>query len=205
MKLIILRHSETEENKAGIIQGQTHGQLSELGKQQAEIVAERLKHEKIDKIYVSDLERTVHTAEPVIQYHPEAEVIYTKELRERNFGTLEGTKSNPEMTNKLRDELGQKFIYYKPGGGESIHELTIRAENFLKKVIKQDKGKTILFVTHGGIVISLLFYLLKIPKEEQVKEFRNYHPKNTAISIFTIKDDGNHEAHLINCAKHLEE
>lgn len=50
MRLIILRHGETEQNKAGIIQGQIRGQLTEPGKQQAKLLAERLKKERIDKI-----------------------------------------------------------------------------------------------------------------------------------------------------------
>jgi probable phosphoglycerate mutase len=43
MKLILTRHGETEENKAGIIQGQGIGRLSDEGKNQAKKIALRLK------------------------------------------------------------------------------------------------------------------------------------------------------------------
>jgi len=56
-RLIFVRHGETEENKAKIVQGQKHGKLSEEGLEQAKKVAERLKDEKIDFIYSSDLDR----------------------------------------------------------------------------------------------------------------------------------------------------
>ena len=50
MRLIITRHGETEENKAGIMQGHLPGVLSELGKEQAEKLAERFKNDKIDLV-----------------------------------------------------------------------------------------------------------------------------------------------------------
>ena len=46
MRLLITRHGETIENKAGILQGHTEGTLSGLGIEQAEKLASRLKNEK---------------------------------------------------------------------------------------------------------------------------------------------------------------
>ena len=65
MKLIITRHGETEENKAGIIQGHLPGHLSEAGIEQAKKVAFRLKDEKINFIYSSDLDRAADTAKEI--------------------------------------------------------------------------------------------------------------------------------------------
>lgn len=42
IELILSRHGETEENKLHIMQGQLPGHLSELGKQQAEALAENV-------------------------------------------------------------------------------------------------------------------------------------------------------------------
>ncbi|MBW2970484.1 histidine phosphatase family protein, partial [Candidatus Woesearchaeota archaeon] len=53
MKLIIVRHGQTIENAKKICQGQSLGTLSEKGIKQAKKIGERLKNEKIDKIYVS--------------------------------------------------------------------------------------------------------------------------------------------------------
>ena len=47
MKLIIVRHGETEENKIGIIQGHLPGTLSVIGIEQAQKIALRLKDEKM--------------------------------------------------------------------------------------------------------------------------------------------------------------
>jgi len=69
MKLIITRHGETEENKNRIIQGHIDGTLSQLGLEQAKKLAERLKDEKIDLIFSSDLGRALNTAKEVAKFH----------------------------------------------------------------------------------------------------------------------------------------
>ena len=62
ISLILSRHGETEENKLHIMQGQMPGHLSELGKQQAEQLADLLEEEEIDVIVSSDLARSYDTA-----------------------------------------------------------------------------------------------------------------------------------------------
>jgi broad specificity phosphatase PhoE len=66
MKLIIVRHGESEANKKGIHQRRkdewSDTSLSKDGIFQAKQVAERLKDEKIDGIYASDLKRAKETA-----------------------------------------------------------------------------------------------------------------------------------------------
>lgn len=62
IELILSRHGETEENKLHIMQGQLPGHLSELGKQQAEALAEMLDKEELDVIVCSDLARSYDTA-----------------------------------------------------------------------------------------------------------------------------------------------
>ena len=57
MRLIIVRHGETNENVQKIVQGQKLGSLSERGWKQTKLLAERLKDEKVDIIISSDLER----------------------------------------------------------------------------------------------------------------------------------------------------
>ena len=58
MRLIITRHGQTEQNKSKILQGQTPGALSNLGKEQARKVAERLKEEQIE------LDPTIASVDP---------------------------------------------------------------------------------------------------------------------------------------------
>ena len=73
-----------------IMQGQQGGELTEKGLIQAKLIGERLKEVNFNRIYVSDLNRTIQTAEMIIKYHPLTELIYEKRIREKSGGVLEG-------------------------------------------------------------------------------------------------------------------
>src|SRR3989344_1609773 len=90
MKLILVRHGETEENKADIIQGHWEGKLNAVGLHQAIKISLRLKGESIDAIYSSDLKRAFKTAQEIAKFHPQIPLTITPELRERYCGKLEG-------------------------------------------------------------------------------------------------------------------
>ena len=59
MRVYIVRHGETQENKDGIIQGQQDTKLNANGEEQAWMVGEALKDAKIGIAYSSDLSRAV--------------------------------------------------------------------------------------------------------------------------------------------------
>ena len=93
VKIILVRHGETEWNKVKRIQGSASDTpLNEIGKAQAERVALRLKNEKIQAIYSSPLQRALHTAQAIARYH-QLEVNQTPSLKEINVGELEGVFS----------------------------------------------------------------------------------------------------------------
>lgn len=198
MKLIIVRHGETHENVAKIIQGQTHGKLTDLGIEQAKKISLRLKNEKIDVAYVSDLERTCATAAQILHFHPTIPVVYTKELRERSWGVWEGKKS--EERKEFFAHEGHSINNYKPEGGESFDEMEQRMLHFIQKILEKHGKDTVLIVSHGGMLAS--FYLSLFQKARE--EYRTYHPKNAAVTILELSDDKKHTVHVLNCVKHLE-
>ena len=85
MKIIITRHGETIENQEGIIQGHLPGTLSSKGLEQAEKLAERLKKEKLDYIFSSDLARSADTTKIISRYHKEVPVEFRRELKEKKI------------------------------------------------------------------------------------------------------------------------
>jgi len=199
MKLILVRHGETPENKKGILQGHLNSSLSKEGIKQAKKLSLRLKNEKIDKIFVSDLKRTVQTAKELIKYHPNTEVIYEQMIRERDLGNLQG-RSLKELIEESK-KSGLSMFKFKPKRGESHSDLKKRIKKFFRDLMKKESGKTILLVTHGGPIAHLLLYFLKLPFKK-IKECKSGH---TGISIIEVDiNDGNHKINLINCTKHLE-
>ena len=65
MRLILVRHGQTEWNAYGRYQGQSNVALSELGRRQAECLAAGFPVQGLDAIYSSDLDRALETAECV--------------------------------------------------------------------------------------------------------------------------------------------
>ncbi|MBI5002370.1 histidine phosphatase family protein [Candidatus Woesearchaeota archaeon] len=134
MKLILVRHGETVENATGICQGQSYGTLSEKGKEQARKVGLRLKSEKIDTAYVSDLERTKDTAKEILKYHPHVPVIYTKDLRERSWGVFEG---RPREERRLYSQDNKISLHdMHPENGESYHDVLQRMLRFYTSLLR---------------------------------------------------------------------
>ncbi len=196
MRLILVRHGETEDNVARITQGHRPGKLTKKGIEQAEKLALRLKDEKIDKIFVSDLKRCVDTAAAIIKFHPKAEVTYEPAIREQSFGIFEGKPYGTMGENA--NKIGAKKYQYKPEGGESMEELTKRVTTFLHKLIHQEKDKTILIVSHGGPIRFFLIDFLKVP-EEQWDEYKH---DNCAVTELEIDEKG-HRILSLKCIKHL--
>ncbi len=89
MKLITVRHGSSNANSSGVAAGWTDVELDDEGLEQAKKVGERLKDEKIDVIYSSDLKRASKTAEGIIKHH-DCELILDKRIREQNKGKYEG-------------------------------------------------------------------------------------------------------------------
>lgn len=204
MKLIFVRHGQTDSNIQKVNKGK-HAMLTKKGISQAQAVAKRLKTENISKIIVSTLIRAKDTAEPIIKNHKEAEVIYSEDIVERDFGEKAFEKEYGFWVKDAK-EKGIALVDYKPEGGESIRDVIVRMTRFLNGLIhdKSNYGKTIVIVSHGAFITQVLFHLADVPGEERERRYDEFHPDNTGISIVEVKDVGKHEITLINCTKHLD-
>lgn len=85
LRLLLVRHGETEWNQQMRFQGQTDIPLNAKGLEQAESIATRLQHEPLQAIYSSDLRRAWQTAEVIARYH-ELSPIPHPDLREMSYG-----------------------------------------------------------------------------------------------------------------------
>lgn len=188
MKLIITRHGETEENKLGILQGHLPGKLTKEGIEQAKKLSLRLKDEKINAIYSSDLTRASDTAKEIAKFHPNAKLFFVPELREKYQGILTG-------------KLIKCIDWSKPRDTEKLESMTKRAKIIFERVYEKHKGQTVVFVSHGGLINVLTSLITNKPLEEIKKMGES---KNASVSIFEIKENKNHEIIILNCDKHLD-
>lgn len=195
-QLILVRHGETVDNVAQIIQGQTHGRLSPRGIRQAELLGERLKGHPIDVILSSDLQRAKDTVLAISRHHP-CPVVFTTEVRERSFGIYEG---------RLREEyldvihkLGINQSEFLPEGGESPQHVMIRSKGFFDSTMVKHRGKTVLVCAHGAFNRSLILSLLGY----SIERYQDIDQKNACLNIFNFTDAGVLESHSINDISHL--
>lgn len=161
----LVRHGETEWNVKRIMQGRCDSPLTKLGINQAKDLVNKLKHIHFDKIFSSDILRAKRTAE-IIAAERKLAIATTKLLRERTFGKYEGW---------LIDNYYKKFEQYfienqklseietykrKPDIDiESDEEIVNRLITFIREVAVGFPGKTVLVVTHGGIMRGFLIHL----------------------------------------------
>lgn len=151
--LLIVRHGETDWNRARRFQGSIDIPLNDTGHQQAIRLARRLEKLTIDAIYSSDLQRCLQTVDPTAQAHG-LEVIPTPTLRERNYGLFEGlTLAEIEERHPLvRAAWGRLDPDYAIPGGESTRVLYARIVAAIHQIATRHPGQTLLVVTHGGVL-----------------------------------------------------
>lgn len=196
MKLILLRHGESEENKLELLQGLTPGKLTDLGSRQAELLGKWLKDEKLDIIYSSPIERCVQTTKIVGKYHKGTPIVYNSSIQERDFGRFTLRPRNKVDYNKLDEDSPEN----RAAGVETLDHVRERVKNFLSQIKRKHHDRTVLVVTHSNPLRMFLSELLNISFSDALK---NYSLDNTSYSVFLI-NGGDQKAVYLDKADHLK-
>ncbi|MGZ9584009.1 histidine phosphatase family protein [Paenibacillus marinisediminis] len=187
----LIRHGCTIWNTERRAQGQTDIPLNELGVMQAEALGVRLLSEKWDYIYSSDLIRASETAK-IIGRIIKKDVRTDIRLREMYKGEIEGTTLQERV-----DRWGSDWENHQNTLGiESEQSIIYRGISFISEITEHLNGASILVVSHGALIETILKELL--PQTEFKGPLGN-----TSITIITNRDT-NWNCELFNCAKHLE-
>lgn len=198
MRLILVRHGETAENAGDIHMGQADRPLNAVGHAQAAKVAQRLRDERIDVAYASDLMRARATAEAILAFHPHLALHLDRRLREKDAGIFNG---RPRAELHAAYEAANDFPHFRPQDGESFHDLQTRAKTFYAFLLKHHPHDDVLVVSHGGFITTLLLHLHQKPLV--LEEYRKVHPGNTAVTILEIESEGTRCVHVLNSTEHL--
>ena len=201
MRLILVRHGQTEWNAGGRYQGQSNVALSDTGRKQARFLAERFPVKQLDAIYTSDLDRAKETAECVgerfgVAVRPE------KAFRELSFGDWEGLTYQeissrwPKEAEKLFTAPDELVIPH----GETFRELQKRALDKIHLLYENHIDQTVAVFAHGAINKTILAGLMHIP----LHYLWSLRQDNTAVNILRL-DDGYVMVELINSTSHLGE
>lgn len=161
--IYFVRHGQTDWNKLGRIQGHSDTELNEEGKNQAQIVKEKLSGVKFDKVFSSPLKRARETAQIICNQ----EIIFDDRLKERFNGELEGKfKSEIKVFPGFNDPNDTRF------GIESLKDFKQRINNFLDEITKNYKNQNVLVVTHGGVCLYVRCYFEGEPNENLYEKYK---------------------------------
>ena len=150
-KWFLVRHSQTDWNAQGLLQGHTDVPLNDVGRDQARRLGERLSHVGLYTAYSSDLLRCAQTLERLVAGR-DLSVSYTKPLREQAFGRWEGMSflsiraSDPD----LYADMVLDYTSFTPPGGEDFRAVEARSSAFAAELRERHPSDTLLIVGHGG-------------------------------------------------------
>lgn len=154
-RIYAVRHGETDFNKQGICQGQgCNIGLNETGRQQAELLSEKLKNIDLGAIYSSPLLRALETAEIVAQ-NKGMEIKQHQGLIEANFGVAEGVKMSEVKTWPVypfwcsHDPKYDTAHYDK---GEDKIQIRTRVLKAVEDICAKENAENILLVSHSAVV-----------------------------------------------------
>lgn len=159
--LLLLRHGETEWNLSGRWQGQAaNTPLTDTGRAQAYSVARRLQGWPIRAIYSSDLQRAFETAQ-IVGAALNIPPVPVAGLRESDVGQWTGltwTEIKTRFPDQVQAMLAGEDVCR--GGGESYAALQARLAAAVEPIAAQHAGDTVLLVSHGAALRSLIAHVL---------------------------------------------
>ena len=185
--LYLVRHGETESNRAGLALGRADVPLNERGMRQARCLGEALAGEPFAVIYTSPLARTRQTAEAIAGPHglpPVAE----PGLIEMDIGELDGLtfaeirERHPGLLERWVSPEGQTTALL---GGESLAEVRDRAWKTLEILGRRHENEVVCAVTHNFVILSVLTRALGV----ELSHFRRLRHGVGAISVLDFRAD----------------
>jgi len=195
LRLLLIRHGETDWNASGRYQGQMDIPLNEAGVEQARILGYRLRNElsgpiepsgltgSINALYASDLARAWQTAQIVGEAYglaPRPE----PRLRELSFGEWQGL-TYQEIGERDPEALAawnRDRVNCRPPGGESLGAMAARVRALLDDVRRDYRDGTVVLVSHGGTIRIILCVLLGHP----LADYWQFAVDNTAIAEIEV-------------------
>ena len=171
MKLYISRHGQTPWNVEDLVCGRADVPLTEIGQQQAKLLAESAVDKGIDVILSSPLQRARQTAQAVSDAIG-VPIQIDDRLVEMDFGTYDGTSRFDEEFQWVRAQMPTRFP-----GGESGFDLAYRVYGLLYEIKEKYADKTVLLVCHNCVCRMVRSFFVNMSTEE----YGNYHAPNDQL------------------------
>ncbi|MBC7246931.1 MAG: histidine phosphatase family protein [Actinobacteria bacterium] len=179
MQLILVRHGETEYNRADVFRGRVDLPLNERGRMQARAAASCLRETDFEAFYSSPLRRSMETARAIAEPHG-GEVRPLEEFNDVDYGLWSG-----KSVDEVREAWPELFSIWVDNPeevvfpeGESLRAVRERLQAGLDRLAEQHDG-TILLVGHKLINRLLICIVLDLP----TAAFWHVDQSNGAINV----------------------
>ncbi|HSH94997.1 MAG TPA: histidine phosphatase family protein [Roseimicrobium sp.] len=164
-RLHLIRHGEVETPYQKVFGGsRIDMNLSPKGQEQAEALGRHFETHRFDAIYVSPMKRAQQTLAPIAKRQP-AKPITLDGLREVDFGSWTGLTWDQVVERHQVSAFDWLHMLEKGhiADAENTQQLRGRVEPCLNEILRDNPGKDVAVVCHGGIVRKLIAILLEIP------------------------------------------
>jgi broad specificity phosphatase PhoE len=201
MRLLLVRHGETDHNRDHLVLGRADVPLNETGVRQASALARALSGEQITAVYCSPLQRTRLTAAQIAGAHG-LEPIVEDGLIEMDIGDMDGL-TFAELREKAPGWLERWQTAEGPElampGGERLVDVRDRAWATLSAIAERHEGQGVCLVTHNFVILSLLTEVMGL-------ELANFRRLRHAVAAITRIDwrGGRPRVTALNDTCHLE-
>jgi len=160
-RIFLVRHGATDLTAEGRFSGEVGVDLSDEGRWQAQLLAERMRRETLSAIYSSPLSRTMETAR-IIGERCGLEAVTVDGLREMRHGRWEGL-TRDEVEERFGDEYAtweEDPFTFAPEGGENGVAVLARALPALRAIVTRHAGERVLVVSHKATIRILISSIL---------------------------------------------
>lgn len=204
-RILLIRHGETDWNRAERFQGQIDIPLNPQGLAQAVRAGEFLKDTKLDLAFSSPLSRPLETCKAVLAHHEEVPLTLVDDLQEISHGLWEG---------KLKAEIEAQF----PGAlehwtktpeavqmpeGENLQQVWERSLRAWQNLVGETGERTALVAAHDAINKAIVAGVLGLTPHA----FWTFKQGNGAVTVFDYPDgpQGKPVLAAVNLTTHLGE
>jgi probable phosphoglycerate mutase len=160
--VLFIRHGENEWTKHHKLAGRAPGvYLNEYGRQQAKALGQRLAKAELSAIYASPLERTMETAQAIVEHH-NLEIQPYPDILEVDYGKWTGKKIK-----KLSKKKRWPTIQFYPSGasfpgGETMYGMQSRMVQAVHRLVAKHSEQTIAVVGHADLIKAAIAHYLGV-------------------------------------------
>lgn len=194
--IFLIRHGETDYNRKGIVQGSgVDTQLNEWGKAQAEAFFDTYQHVPFDKVYTSNLQRTVQS----VQGFLDLGIPHEKHagLNEISWGCREGSLPNTmdnEYYRNLVESWQRGMVELPCEDGESPTDVRARQKPVIDLILSRPHERNVLVAMHGRAIRILMTLLFN----EELTQMDKYEHSN--LCLYRLKYNYNEETFTLETA-----